>query len=174
MEKPSWPAGDLLEGFLEWMGTREGLESMDALDCVFNALDGATVEAFERKIICPDGQPLSIEQSVERIHKHSGLDRQAILSRLIGWLRMEYEPQGLNIIKIRCNGLKSKSMPGLRNMMAPFQRYPIFRIKTGQELGTLKDLMNISTYLQMVVMGLLLIFAVVMDHFRLSLKGRHR
>jgi ribose/xylose/arabinose/galactoside ABC-type transport system permease subunit len=36
------------------------------------------------------------------------------------------------------------------------------------------DLMNISTYLQMVVMGLLLIFAVVMDHFRLSLKGRHR
>jgi len=96
MKKPSWPAGDLLEGFLEWMETREGLESMDALDCVFNALDGATVEACERKIIWPDGQRLSIEQSVERIHKHSGLDRQVILSHLIGWLQMEYEPQGLN------------------------------------------------------------------------------
>lgn len=34
------------------------------------------------------------------------------------------------------------------------------------------DLMNISSYLQMVVMGGLLVFAVVMDQFRLSLKGR--
>jgi len=96
MKKPSYPAGDLLEGFLDWMGTREGLESMEALDCVFNALDGATVEASERKIIWPDGQRLSIEQSVERIHKNSGLDRQAILSHLIGWLQMEYEPEGLD------------------------------------------------------------------------------
>lgn len=36
------------------------------------------------------------------------------------------------------------------------------------------DLMNISSYLQMLVLGILLIFAVVMDHFRLSLKGRSR
>ena len=96
MKKPSYPAGDFLEGFLDWMGTREGLASMDALDCVFNALEGATVEASERKIIWPDAQRLSIEQSVERIHKHSDLDRQAILSHLIGWLQMEYEPQGLD------------------------------------------------------------------------------
>lgn len=34
------------------------------------------------------------------------------------------------------------------------------------------DLMNVSSYLQMVVMGCLLVFAVVMDQFRLSLKGR--
>jgi hypothetical protein len=96
MKKPSYPAGNFLEGFLDWMGTREGLASMDALDCVFNALEGATVEASERKIIWPDAQRLSIEQSVERIHKYSGLDRQAILSHLIGWLQMEYEPQGLD------------------------------------------------------------------------------
>ena len=96
MKKPSYPAGDLLEDFLEWMGTREGLKSMEALDGVFNGLEGATVEASERKIIWPDGQRLSIEQSVERIHKNSGLDRQAILSHLIGWLQMEYEPEGLD------------------------------------------------------------------------------
>ena len=96
MKKPSYPAGDLLEDFLEWMGTREGLKSMEALDGVFNGLEGATVEASERKIIWPDGQRLSIEQSVERLHKTSGLDRQAILSHLIGWLQMEYEPQGLD------------------------------------------------------------------------------
>lgn len=34
------------------------------------------------------------------------------------------------------------------------------------------NLMNISSYLQMVVMGCLLIFAVVMDQFRISIKGR--
>ncbi len=34
------------------------------------------------------------------------------------------------------------------------------------------NLMNISSYLQMVVMGCLLIFAVVMDQLRLSIKGR--
>ena len=96
MKKPSYPAGDFLEGFLDWMGTREGLASTDALDCVFNALEGATVDASERKIIWPDAQRLSIDQSVERIHKQSGLDRQAILSHLIGWLQMEYEPQGLD------------------------------------------------------------------------------
>ena len=96
MKKPSYPAGDLLEDFLEWMGTREGLKSMEALDGVFNGLEGATVEASERKIIWPDGQRLSIEQSVGRIHKNSGLDRQAILSHLIGWLQMEYEPEGLD------------------------------------------------------------------------------
>ena len=34
------------------------------------------------------------------------------------------------------------------------------------------DLMNISSYLQMCVMGCLLIFAVVMDQLRLSVKMR--
>ncbi len=34
------------------------------------------------------------------------------------------------------------------------------------------NLMNISSYLQMVVMGCLLIFAVVMDQFRISIKSR--
>ena len=34
------------------------------------------------------------------------------------------------------------------------------------------DMVNISSYLQMVVMGVLLIFAVVMDQYRLKLKGR--
>ena len=34
------------------------------------------------------------------------------------------------------------------------------------------DIMNISSYLQMMVMGCLLIFAVVMDQFRLSMKGQ--
>jgi hypothetical protein len=96
MKKTSRSAGDFLEDFSEWMGSREGLESMETLDCVFNALDGSRVDPSERKIIWSDDQGLSIEQSVERIHRSSGLDRQSILSHLIGWLQMEYEPQGLD------------------------------------------------------------------------------
>ena len=33
---------------------------------------------------------------MERIHKSSGLDRNAILSHIIGWLQIEYEPEGLD------------------------------------------------------------------------------
>jgi hypothetical protein len=96
MKKPSDQAGGFGEGFLEWMGSREGLESMEALDWVFNALDGARVDPSERKIIWPDDQSLSIEQSVDRIMKGSGLDNLVILSHVIGWLRLEYIPEGLD------------------------------------------------------------------------------
>jgi len=77
-------------------GSTEGVKSMDALDCVFNALDGAKVDPFKRRIIWPDGERLSIDQSVERIRKDSGFDNQAILSHLIGWLQMEYTPEGFD------------------------------------------------------------------------------
>ena len=51
MKKSSSRAGDFMDGFLEWVGSSEGAESVDALDCVFNALDGARVDPFERRII---------------------------------------------------------------------------------------------------------------------------
>jgi len=69
---------------------------MEALDWVFNALDGARVDPSERKIIWSDDQSLSIEQSVDRIRKDSGLDNLVILSHVIGWLRLEYIPEGLD------------------------------------------------------------------------------
>jgi hypothetical protein len=96
MKKPSEQAGGFGEGYLEWMGYREGLESMEAVDWVFNALDGARVDPSERKIICPDDQSLSIEQSVDRIRKDSGLDSRVIMSHVIGWLQLEYIPEGLD------------------------------------------------------------------------------
>ncbi|MFH0727272.1 MAG: hypothetical protein V2B19_13150 [Pseudomonadota bacterium] len=69
---------------------------MEALDCVFNALDGARVDPFEKRIIWQDGESLSIDQSVERIRKDSGFDNQVVLSHLIGWLQMEYTPEVLD------------------------------------------------------------------------------
>jgi hypothetical protein len=96
MKKSSIQSGGFLEDFLEWMGSPEGAESMDALDCVFNVLDGATVDPVKRRINWPDGESLSFDQSIDRIGKDSGIDRQSILSHLIGWLQMEYTPEGFD------------------------------------------------------------------------------
>jgi hypothetical protein len=96
MKKSSSRSGGFLDNFSEWMASSEGEESMDVLDCVFNALDGATVDPLKRKIIWPDGESLSIDQSVERIRKETGFDRKPILNHLIGWLEMEYTPEGLD------------------------------------------------------------------------------
>jgi hypothetical protein len=96
MKKPSLLNSDFMEGFSEWAGSPAGLESMEALDYVFAALDGAKVDLSKKKIIWSDEQCLSIDQCMERIHKSSGLDRNLILSHIIGWLQMEYEPEGLD------------------------------------------------------------------------------
>lgn len=96
MKKSSIRSGGFLEDFSEWMSSPEGALSMDALDCVFNVLDNAKVDPFERKIIWLSGERLSIEQSTDRILKDFGLDRKSTLSHIIGWLQMGYTPKGLD------------------------------------------------------------------------------
>jgi len=96
MKRRSGLESDFTDGFAQWMGSDEGLQSMEALDWVLDAFEGASVDASEKRIIWPDGQRLSIEQSVERIQETSGLDKHAILSHIIGWLQMEYVPEGLD------------------------------------------------------------------------------
>jgi len=100
MKKSSDQGGGFWEDFSEWMDSSEGIESMDVLDYVFNALDGARVNLSEKKIIWPDDQSLSIEQSVQRIEKDSGLDKHKILSHIISWLQMEYVPEGLDKVQM--------------------------------------------------------------------------
>jgi len=87
---------DFMEGFAKWMGSEQGLQSIEASEWVFDAFDGASVDTSEKRIIWPDGQSLSIEQSVERIQEKSGFDKHDILSHIIGWLQMEYVPEGLD------------------------------------------------------------------------------
>lgn len=96
MKKSSSGLGGFWDDFAEWGDSPEGVESAEALDWVFNALEEAKVDFYERKIIWPDGERLSIEQCVERIKNDSGLNGKVILSHLIGWLQMEYEPEGLD------------------------------------------------------------------------------
>lgn len=96
MKKASNHSDSFLDDFSAWLDSPEGEESMDVLDCVFNSLDGATVDPLKKRIIWPDGVSLSLDQSVERIMKDSGFKKQVILNHLIGWLQMEYIPEGLN------------------------------------------------------------------------------
>lgn len=87
---------DFIEGFAQWLESEEGLESLDAVDCVYNALDGASVDIAEKKIIWSDGQRLTIEQSAERIRRGMNLGQDTIVNRVIGWLQMGYVPEGLD------------------------------------------------------------------------------
>ncbi len=90
------PETDFMEGFAQWMESEEGLQSQEAVDCVYNALDGASVDISEKKIIWSDGQRLTIEQSAERIHREMNLGQDAIINHIIGWLQMGYVPEGLD------------------------------------------------------------------------------
>ena len=87
---------DFMEGFAQWLESEEGLQSQEAVDRVYNALDGASVDISEKKIIWSDGQRLTIEQSAERIHRETNLCQDTIISHIIGWLQMEYVPEGLD------------------------------------------------------------------------------
>ena len=96
MKRTQPPETDFMEGFGQWLESEEGLQSLEAVDCVYNALDGASVDISEKKIIWSDGQRLTIEQSAERIHSEMNLCQDAIINHIIGWLQMEYVPEGLD------------------------------------------------------------------------------
>jgi len=63
---------------------------------VLDALENASVDPLDRKIVWADASRLSVEETVRRIHARSGRPLDAIESHVIGWLEMIYEPQGLN------------------------------------------------------------------------------
>ena len=48
---------------------------MDARDCVYSALDGASVDILEKMIIWSDGKRLTIEQTADKIHKETDICR---------------------------------------------------------------------------------------------------
>jgi hypothetical protein len=81
-----------VEGLLEWMDSPEGLSSIEISDALWELMEDVQLEARQRKIIWPDGEGLSIDQSVERIHKlYPKFPSQQILSFLISWIE-QYAP----------------------------------------------------------------------------------
>jgi hypothetical protein len=95
-KEPKHPFEDnpFVDDFLDWMGSDEGQQSIDALDVVWMVLETADVDAKNRKIIWDDGQRLSITESVDRIHAdHPDLPLEAIESKVISWLEMGFDPE---------------------------------------------------------------------------------
>lgn len=54
---------------------------------MYSALDGASVDILEKKIIWSDGERLTIEQSAEKIHRETGMRQDAIISHIMGWFK---------------------------------------------------------------------------------------
>lgn len=81
------------DGFRNWMDSPAGEQSMEVMDTVFASLDDVEVDAKARQLIWPDGQRLSIDESVRRIHaEYPQFPPEQIEDRLISWLEMGYAP----------------------------------------------------------------------------------
>jgi hypothetical protein len=96
MKKVPKPENDFMEGFSKRLESEEGQDSMEAVDYVFGALQGADLDIAGRRIVWADGQKLTIDQSVKKIYKQTGMNIADIRSHIIGWLELDYEPKGLD------------------------------------------------------------------------------
>ena len=96
MKRVPEPSNDFMEGFSKWLESEDGQHSMKAVDYVFEALKGADLDIAGRRIEWADGQKLTIDQSVKKITKQTGMNVEAIRRHIIGWLEFEYEPKGLD------------------------------------------------------------------------------
>jgi hypothetical protein len=78
------------------VGVRRGASIYGSGDCVYDALNGASVDICEKTIIWSDGQRLTIEQMRRESIVRRTCARIPLISHIIGWLQMEYVPEGLD------------------------------------------------------------------------------
>lgn len=99
MKKQSgWSVFDsnpFIEGFLEWIGSPEGRLSDEVRVLAWRSLQNVDVDASHRKLVWDDGKRLSIDESVQRIHReYPEFPLDLIEDHLIGWLEMDFAPEG--------------------------------------------------------------------------------
>lgn len=83
-----------VDELLDWMGSPEGQLSIEVSDTLWEVMENVQLDARQRELLWPEAQPLSLEQSVERIHKaYPHFPRGRIESFLISWLE-SYAPEG--------------------------------------------------------------------------------
>lgn len=58
-----------IEGLFEWMDSPEGQLSDEVRDLAWQSLQNVDVDASDRKLVWDDGKRLSIDESVQRIHR---------------------------------------------------------------------------------------------------------
>ena len=74
----------------------QGQLSEQVLYEVMDSLEKCSVDPQDRVIIWDDGSRLTIAQTARRIHVLSKLPLPQVESHVVGWLEMNYVPEGLN------------------------------------------------------------------------------
>ena len=82
-----------VDGFFEWMGSREGQQCIEVYDVLWNLLEDVQLDAKQRKLIWPDAEPLDLDQSVQRIQKlYPDFSSDEVEEFLLDWIDMGYDP----------------------------------------------------------------------------------
>ena len=83
-----------IEGLMEHMSSPRGQLSDEVREVTWQILEEVNVDAADRKLIWDDGKRLSIDESVQRIHReYPAYPVDLIEARLVSWLEMEFTPE---------------------------------------------------------------------------------
>jgi hypothetical protein len=75
------------DDLLEWMGSAEGQAHIEMSDVLWALLKDVRLDAVQRKLVWPDAERLSFDESVQRICKqHADFDREEVGDFLLSWL----------------------------------------------------------------------------------------
>jgi hypothetical protein len=95
-----------VDGFLEWMGSREGQQCIEVRDVLWDLLEDAELDAKQRQLIWPDAERLDLVQSIQRIQKlYPDFPSHEIEEVLLNWIDMGYDPK--NYSQAQLNELDS-------------------------------------------------------------------
>lgn len=83
----------MIEDLFEWLCGPEGQLYEEVQFAVMDEIENAQLDLQDRVIVWEDGQRLSIEQTVKRIHLKTRLPMDKIESRVIGMLQMHFVPE---------------------------------------------------------------------------------
>lgn len=83
-----------IDGFFEWMGSREGQQCIEVHDVLWTLLEDVQLDAKQRQLIWPDAERLNLEKSIQRVQKkHPDFPRDEVEEFLLGWIDMGYDPE---------------------------------------------------------------------------------
>lgn len=82
-----------VDGLLDWMDSPEGQLSIEVSDELWVLMDDVHIDPQQRRLLWPDGQRLSIDQSVQRIqNQYPDFPPEHIAGFLISWIE-QYAPK---------------------------------------------------------------------------------
>jgi hypothetical protein len=100
-----------VDGFLEWMGSREGRQCIEVRDVLWDLLEDAELDAKQRQLIWPDAERLDLVQSIQRIQKlYPDFPGHEIEEVVLNWIDMGYDPKNYSQAQRRPFGASTIGM----------------------------------------------------------------